>query len=187
LISGFGSTSYENVINPCRALCCRGPVNFVFVRLKRQGSLASHAKLHPSQRHGHGAGAKGEAVTEAGAGDKHRDSSPERASHPNDGSNSGRDAARSRHGEACPARERGQQLQRRLRVKLPARQGPVGWMQRVGGILFSVLSNLQRHAHSQGLRAMRGNQDVPGLGPKPIMVVLHRHAGWGEIPGHRRK
>jgi len=60
-------------------------------------------------------------------------------------------------------------------------------MQRVGGILFSFLSNLQRHTHSQGLRAMRGNQNVPGLGPKPIVVVLHRHAEWGEIPGHRRE
>jgi len=34
---------------------------------------------------------------------------------------------------------------------------------------------------------MRGNQDVPGLGPKPIMVVLHGHVEWGEIPGHRRE
>ena len=71
--------------------------------------------------------------------------------------------------------------------ELPTRQGPLGWMQRIGGILLSFLSNLQRHTHSQGLRAMRGNQDVPGLGPKPILVVLHRHAGWGEISGHRRE
>ena len=56
-----------------------------------------------------------------------------------------------------------------------------------GGILFSFLGNLQRHTHSQGLRAMRGNQNVPGLGPKPILVVLHRHAERGEISGHRRE
>ena len=91
------------------------------------------------------------------------------------------------HGEACPARERGQQLQRWLRIKLQTRQGPLGWMQRVGGVLLSFLSNLQRHTHPQGLRAMHGNQNVPGLGPKPILVVLHRHAGWREISGHRRK
>ena len=41
------------------------------MRPKRHGSLANHAKLHSSQRHGHGAGAKGEAATEAGAGGKH--------------------------------------------------------------------------------------------------------------------
>jgi hypothetical protein len=60
-------------------------------------------------------------------------------------------------------------------------------MQRIGGIQLSFLSNLQRHTHAQGLRAMRGNQDVPGLGPKPILVVLQRHAGRGEISGHRRE
>ena len=91
------------------------------------------------------------------------------------------------HGEACPARERGQQLQRWLRIKLQTRQGPLGWMQRIGGVLLSFLSNVQRHTHPQGLRAMRGNQNVPGLGPTTILVVLHRHAGWGEISGHRRE
>lgn len=189
-ISGFGRTSRENVIKPCRALSCRDPVNFVIVRPKRHGSLANHAKLHSSQRHGHGAGAKGEAATEAGADDKHWCSSPERAGHPDDGSNSGRDAvgcAGACHGEACPARERGEQLQRWLRIKLPTRQGPLGWMQRIGELLLSFLSDLQRHTHSQGLRAMHRNQDVPGLGPKPILVVLHRHAGWGKISDHRRE
>ena len=53
------------------------------------------------------------------------------------------------------------------------------------GVLLSFLSNVQRHTHPQGLRAMRGNQNVPGLGPTTILVVLHRHAGWGEISGHR--
>ena len=89
------------------------------------------------------------------------------------------------HGEACPARERGQQLQRWLRIKLQTRQGPLGWMQRIGGVLLSFLGNVQRHTHPQGLRAMRRNQNVPGLGPTTILVVLHRHAGWGEISGHR--
>jgi hypothetical protein len=108
-ISGFGSTSYGNAIKPCRALNCRDPVSFVVVRPKRYGSLANHAKLHPSQRHGHGAGAKGEAATEAGADGKHRCSPPERSGHPDGGSNDGRGAtgnAGACHGEACPARER---------------------------------------------------------------------------------
>src|SRR5882757_9503600 len=60
-------------------------------------------------------------------------------------------------------------------------------MQRIGGVLLSFLSNLQRHTHSQGLRAMRRNQNVPGLGPTTILVVLHRHAEWGEISAHRRE
>ena len=186
----FGRTSHGNAIRPCRALSCRDPVNFVIVRPKRHGSLANHAKLHSSQRHGHAAGAKGEAATAAAAGGKHRCRSPERAGHPDDGSNGGRDAdgcAGACHGKACPARERGQQLQRWLRIKLQTRQGPLGWMQRIFGMVLSFLSNLQRHTHSQGLRAMRGYQTVSGLGPTTILVVLHRHAGWGEIPGHRRE
>ena len=133
--------------------------------------------------------ANGEAATEAGGDGKIRSGAPERAGH-RDRSNGDWDAvgcAGSCHGEACPARERGQQLQRWLRIKLPTRQGPLGWMQRIGGVLLSFLSNVQRHTHPQGLRAMRGNQNVPGLGPTTILVVLHRHAGWGEISGHRRK
>jgi hypothetical protein len=113
----IGRTSRENVIKPCRALSCRDPVNFVVVRTKRHGSLANHAKLHSSQRHGYGAGAKGEAATAAGTGGKHGCRFPERAGHPDHGSNSGRDAvgcAGSCHDEACQAGERGQQLQRWL-------------------------------------------------------------------------
>src|SRR5262249_51725522 len=108
-----------------------------------------------------------------------------------DRSSSGRDAvgrcAGAYHGEACTARETGQQLQRWLRIKLQTRQGPLGWMQRIGGGLISLFGKLQRNAHSQGLPAMARNQNVPGLGPATILVVLHRHAGWGEISGHRRE
>jgi hypothetical protein len=149
--AGFGSTNYENVIEPCRALSRRDPVNLVVVRPNRHGSLANHAKLPSAQRHGHGAGAKGEAATAAGAGGKHWCSFPERAGRPDDGSNSGRDAvgcAGACHDEACPARERGQQLQRWLRVKPQTRQGPLGWMQRVDGMELSLLSDLQRHTHA---------------------------------------
>jgi hypothetical protein len=186
--TGIGSTNYENVIEPCRALSRRDPVNLVVVRPNRHGSLANRAEFLPAQRHGHGAGAKGEAATAATADGKLRCSSSERAGRPDDGSNSGRDAvgcAGSGHGEACQAGERGQQLQRWLRIKLPTRQGPLGWMQRIRGVLLGFLGNLQGHTHSQGLRAMRGDQDVPGLGPKSVVVVLHRHAEWRKISGHR--
>ena len=186
-ISGSGRSHRENVIEPCRALHCRDPFDGLVVRHERHGGRANHAKLHPSRRHGHGTGAKGEAGTEAGASGKHRYGSPERTGLPGDGSSSGRGAAGSCDGEACPAREGGQQLQRWLRIQLPSRQGPLGRMQRVRGILFSFLGDLQRYPHPQGLRAMRGNQDVPGLGPKPILVVLHRYAEWGEISAHRRE
>ena len=58
-------------------------------------------------------------------------------------------------------------------------------MQLIGGILLSFLSNVQRHTHLQELRGLLGNQNVPGLGPTTSLVVLHRHADWGEISGHR--
>jgi hypothetical protein len=189
-MSGFGRTSDENVIKPCRALSCRYPVNCVAVRPKRTGSVANRSRLrHPASQHhrrsaeasGKAATAGGNAVTRVRSGDTPR---PDLAIHSNRDWNAG-GCAESCHGEACPARERGQQLQRWLRIKLQTRQGSLGWMQRIGGILLSILSNLQRHTHSQGLRAMRRNQNVPGLGPTTILVVLHRHAGWGEIPGHR--
>jgi len=115
--AGFGSTDYENVIEPCRALSRRDPVNLVVVRPNRHGSLANRAEFPSAQRHGHGAGAKGEAAAEAGADGKLRGSSSERTGRPDGGSNSGRDAvgcAGSCHGKACQARERGQQLQRWL-------------------------------------------------------------------------
>jgi len=85
-----------------------------------------------------------------------------------------------------PGSERGSSLQRWLRISFRHGKDPwVGCSDR--RVILSFLSNLQRHTHSQGLRAMRRNQNVPGLGPTTILVVLHRHAGWGEISGHRRE
>src|ERR1041384_5177622 len=83
-ISGFGSTSYENIIKACRPLNCCDPVDLVVVRPERHGSLANHAKLHSSQRHGHSAGAKDEAATEARTGGKHWCGSPKRTGCPDD-------------------------------------------------------------------------------------------------------
>jgi hypothetical protein len=187
----YGRTSYENVIKPCRGLRCCCPVNRIAEQPERHGNVTNRNGLrHPaSQDHGRSAEANGEAAT-GGNVTRVRSggtpSGPDIAIHSN-GDWDAVGCAGSCHGEACPARERGQQLQRWLRIKLQTRQGPLGWMQRVGGILLGLLGNLQRHTHPQGLRAMPGNQNVPGLGPTTILVVLHRHAGWREISGHRRE
>ena len=195
-MSGFGRTSHENVIKPFRTLSYRYPVNLVAVRPERHRSVANRNRLRrsASQHHGRRAEAGGKAESSGGNATRsgrvaHRAGRTSRSTQTATGTRR-RDAvgcAGSCHGEACPARERGQQLQRWLRIKLQTRQGPLGWMQRIGGVLLSFLGNLQRHTHSQGLRAMRGNQNVPGLGPTTILVVLHRHAEWGEISGHRRE
>jgi hypothetical protein len=179
---------HEMVVN----LSCCHLVDCIAVRPKRYGSVANRNRLrHPaSQHHGRSAEASGEAATAGGNATRVRSggtsSGPDIASHSN-GDWDAVGCAGSCHGEACPARERGQQLQRWLRIKLQTRQGPLGWMQRIGRLLLSFLSNLQRHTHPQGLRAMHGNQNVPGMGPTTILVVLHRHAGWREISGHGRE
>lgn len=193
---------HEILVKPFCTLSYCDLVHLVAVQLERYRSVADRNRLRrsASQHHGRRAEAGGKAESSGGNATRVRSggtpSGPAIATHTNgdwdvvgwDGV--GRDfvgCAGSHHGEACPARERGQQLQRWLRIKLQTRQGPLGWMQRIGGLLLSFLSNLQRHTHPQGLRAMRRNQNVPGLGAKPILVVLHRHAEWGEISAHRRE
>jgi hypothetical protein len=184
-----GGHGREIVVKLCRALSRRCRVNYLAVR---PGNVANRNWLRrlASLHHDRSAEASGKAATAGGNATRVRSggtpSGPDIAIHSN-GDWDAVGCAGSCHGEACPARERGQQLQRWLRIKLQTRQGPLGWMQRIGGLLLSFLSNLQRHTHSQGLRAMRRNQNVPGLGPTTILVVLHRHAGWGEISGHRRE
>ena len=180
-----------------RALSYRYPVNRIAEQPERYGNVTNRNGLrHPaSQHHGRRAEASGKAATAGGNATRVRSggtpSGPDIAIHSNgDWDADDWDAvgcAGSCHGEACPARERGQQLQRWLRIKLQTRQGPLGWMQRIDGVLLSFLSNLQRHTHPQGLRAMRGNQNVPGMESTTSLVVLHRHAGWREISGHRRE
>lgn len=181
-----GEYDHEIVIRLCRALGCRYPVNRIAVRPQRSGSAAN--RRHASHHLGRRAEASGKAATAGGNVTGVRSGGTPRG--PDIGIRSNGDwdvgdCAGSDHGKACPARERGQQLQRWLRVKLQKRQGPLGWMQQIGGLLLGFLGNLQRHPPSQGLRAMRRNQNVPGLGPTTILVVLHRHAGWGEISAHR--
>ena len=181
---------HEIVVKRCRALSCRYPVNCIVVRSERYGNVTNRNGLqHPaSQRHGRSAEASGKAATAGGNATRVRSggtpSGPDIAIHSN-GDWDAVGCAGSCHGEACPTRERGQQLQRWLRIKLQTRQGSLGWMQRIGGILLSFLGNVQRHTHLQELRGLRGNQNVSGLGPTTSLVVLHRHADWGEISGHR--
>jgi hypothetical protein len=89
-MSGFGKTSHENVIKPCRALSCRYPGNCVAVWPRRSGNVANRNGLrHPaSQHHSHSAEAGGKA-TEAGSnaakarsGGKHSCISPDIATRP---------------------------------------------------------------------------------------------------------
>jgi hypothetical protein len=62
LMSGFGRTSHENFIKPCRALSCRYPVNCIIMRPERHRSVANPA----SQRHDRSAEAGGKATEAAG-------------------------------------------------------------------------------------------------------------------------
>src|SRR4051794_13098894 len=104
-MSGFGRTSYENIIKPGRALSCRYPVNCVVVRPKRYGSVANRNRLrHSSQHHGRRAEAGGKA-TEAGgkatrvrSGGKHGCTSPDIPTRTNAIARAGFD-----NGEACRA------------------------------------------------------------------------------------
>jgi hypothetical protein len=114
-------TVHEILIKPFGALSYRHFVNCIAMRPRRYRRVANHT--HASQRHGYAAGAAGEAAAAGGACGKHGWSSPERAGDPDDSSSSGRDGSNSGraagcagscHGEACTARETGQQLQRWL-------------------------------------------------------------------------
>jgi hypothetical protein len=62
-MSGFGRTSYENLIKPRRAFDCCCHVNRIAVWPQRHRDVANHTKLLASQRHGRGAEASSEAST----------------------------------------------------------------------------------------------------------------------------
>ena len=104
--SEFGRTSYENVIEPCRALGSRCPVNRI---AERHGSLANRNKPRQpaSQHHGPGAEAGGKAggkTTETGAtGGKHGCSAPDLTSPSNATDISTKAGARFSDGEDCRA------------------------------------------------------------------------------------
>jgi hypothetical protein len=137
-MSGFGRTSYEDVITPGRALSCRYPVNCVAVWPRRSGNVANHTKLFhlASQRHGPGAKPGGEATSQAGAVGKHWCRSPDSTSRSDVRSRSHSDGtacAGFGHGEACPARENQQQLHRWLPNKFQVRQPTLEWLLRIGG------------------------------------------------------
>jgi hypothetical protein len=168
---GSGGYYHEIVIRLRRALSYRYPVNRIAEQPGRYGNVTNRNGLrHPaSQHHGRSTEASGKAATAGGNATRVRSGGtpggPDIAIHSN-GEWDAVGCAGSCHGEACPARETGQQLQRWLRIKLQTRQGSLGWMQRIGGIFLSFLSNVQRHTHPQGLRAMHGNQNVPGRAAK---------------------
>src|SRR5258705_5195531 len=187
---GGQGQGHDILVKPFRTLSYCYLVNLVAVQLERYRSVADRNRLrrYASQHHGRRAEAGGKAESSGGNATRVRSggapSGPDIAIHSN-GDWDAVGCAGSCHGEACPARERGQQLQRWLRIKLQTRQGPLGWMQRIGGILLSFLGNVQRHTHLQEIRGLRGNHNDSWLGPTTSLVGLHRHADWGEISGHR--
>ena len=191
---GSGGYHDEIIIRPRRALSCRYPVNRLAEQPERYGDVTNRNGLrHPaSQHHGRRAEASERArpqrpgVTPQGSG---------RVAH-----RAGRASRAAQTVTGTPSVARGPVMAKLARLEREAsscndgcessfRRGkdPLGWMQRIDGVLLGFLSNLQRHTHPQGLRAMRGNQNVPGMGPTTILVVLHRHAGWREISGHRTR
>ena len=96
-------------------------------------------------------------------------------------------SARSYHGEACPARERGQQLQRWLRIKLQTGKDPwVGCSESAGDYSVFSATCKDKLTHRDYAQCVETKMFLV-WGPKTILVVLHWHAGWGEISGHRRK
>ena len=133
-----GGYDHEIVIRLRCALSYRYPVNRIAERPERYGNVTNRNGLRhsASQHHGRSAEASGKAATAGGNATRVRSggtpSGPDIAIHSN-GDWDAVGCAGSCHGEACPARERGQQLQRWLRIKLQTRQGPLGWMQRIGG------------------------------------------------------
>src|SRR3989440_12141917 len=101
-ISGFGRTSYENVIEPCRALSSRCPVDRV---AERHGSLANRNRPHQpaSQHHGPGAGGKAAPAGGRRRRGKHGCSSADIASPSNATGNRSKAGARFSDGEDCRA------------------------------------------------------------------------------------
>ena len=98
----YGRTSYENIIEPCRALNSRYPFDHV---AERHGSRANRNHQPASRHHGRGAEAGRKAcgkTTEAGAaGGKHGCSSPDIASPSNATDISSKASVRFSDGEDC--------------------------------------------------------------------------------------
>ncbi len=171
---------HEILIKPCRAFNHRCLVNNLAVRA---GSVANPNRLrrHDSPRHGRRAETGGKAAR-VGAGSKHNCAASDCINSSNPNRPHAFVCAGFCDGEDCRPGESRQQLQRWLCVKLPKRQGSVGWMQRVRRQhrLRSFLANLPRHHHPQILPGLRRHQDVPGRQPKQGPLVVQQ-------PGRRQQ
>ena len=184
---GFGRSCHEIVVRLCRAFSHRCPVNCLAVQ---PGLVADPNRLrrHASPRRGRCAEAGGKAAS-SGARDKHGSVSPNLVNHA--------DVIVSRtdpflcagltNGEDCQPGESRQQLQRWLCIKLPERQGSLGWMQLVGRQhrLRTFLANLPRHHHPQILPGLRRNEDVPGRQPKQGPLALQQPGRRQQVQGRR--
>jgi hypothetical protein len=177
LISGLGRTSYENIIEPCRALNSRSPVDRV---AERHGSLANRNHQPASQHHGRGAKAGGEAggeTTAAGATGKHGCSSPDIASLSSATDISTKAGARFSDGGDCRAWEDLQQLHGRLPNKLQIRQSTV---ERMLGVGWVILDNVQKRTQLQNIPGVQGVRNVFGLETLGDLVVLQQPARRGQ-------
>jgi hypothetical protein len=181
LMSGFGRTSYEDVIRPCRAFDCRSHINRIAVRPQRHRAVANHTKPHASRRHGRLTEASGKAASWAGADGKHWCGLSESASRPDHHSNGGWHAcAGFGIGATQRARTNQQQLHRWLPDKLQVRQPTLERMLRVRRS-FRFIDNVQKCTQLQDLPGMPGKRTVPGLETLGSLVVLQQPARQREV------
>lgn len=180
-----GRTCHEIVAKLCRAFSRRCLVNCPAVR---PGSIANpnRPRRHASPCHGRRAEAGGKA-TRVGAWSKHSGAASDRVNRSNVNRAHALVCAGFCDGADCRPGESRQQLQRRLRVKLPARQRALDRLQRVGRQykLWTLLTNVPRHHHPYILRELRRDEGVPGRVSKQSPLVLQQPAGRREVQGRR--
>ncbi len=176
---------HEIVIEPCRAFNHRSLVDYPAVR---PGRIANPDRLrrHASPCHGRCAETGGKAAR-VGAGSKHNGAASDCVNHSNGNRAHAFLCTGFCDGEDSQPGESRQQLQRWLCIKLPARQGAVDRMQRVGRQceLWTLLANVPRHHHPFILRELRRDEGVPGRVSKQSPLVLQQPAGRQQVQGRR--
>lgn len=181
---------HEIVVKVCRALSCRFLVNHPAVR---PGCVANRNKLQRSAPSGHDRSPEADGKATSGeAGGKRCGISPDivNRSHVNCSNINCSNAigcARFTIGEDCQAGESRQQLQRRLRIEPPARQCPLGWMQRVDGRAnnCNFFRNVQGQPHLHILRELRRDQGVLGRLSQQSLLVLQQPVRRREVSSRR--
>jgi hypothetical protein len=181
-MSGFGKTSHENVITPCRALSCRYPVNCIVMRPERRSNGANPNALgrHRSSKH-HGPGAEaasGQAREAEAARGRPRDRThrrvPREITLANHRNRFGAAGGRVTLSEASQAGEDVRHLRRWLPDKLSGGQPPLGRMLRVRLARACLSRNVQKHIRLQKLHRVHGDQSFYWLATDGIPLVLHQ-------------